>query len=115
VLAFYAGTLLVPAFGIALLIHGRRERRLGKESGAGNAFRVGLTALASVWLALLAPAILSTCGANLVTNVPKSLTTLLIDAGLIYLFRSRSRRRRLMTEERLRVQQFNDEVNRQGV
>lgn len=112
---FLAGNVL-PLLGVALLLHGRRQRRLGRESGAARGFWIGLTAYASVWGFVMTPWFRHILG--LWSYKPDFVGVLLIalvDLVLVYVFISVSRRRRLLAEERLRFQQLIDEVEREGV
>jgi hypothetical protein len=85
--AFYAGILLVPAFGVTLLLHGRRERRLGRQAGEARVLLTGLAAYFAAWCGVLI----------LVGHKPPDATGVLsilgIDACLLAAFFLTSRRR----------------------
>lgn len=91
IIGWLAGTLVIPGVGIALLIKGRRERRLGRESRSGAAVGIGVLAVVSVWLAIFASAIPVLVGITPTTNTPKAVMAVLVDALLIYLFRPERR------------------------
>lgn len=111
---FLAG-YVIPLLGVALLMHGRRQRRLGLETGAVRGFWIGLTAYASVWGVLMIPWFCHIAGLWASTSdFVGVLLIALVDLVLAYIFLSVSRRRKLLAEERLRAQQLVDDVERQG-
>jgi drug/metabolite transporter superfamily protein YnfA len=111
---FLAGNV-IPLLGVALLLYGRRQRRLGHEIGAARGFWIGLTAYASVWGVLMIPWVYHIVGLwPSKPDVMGALLIALVDLVLVYIFLSISRRRKLLADERLRAQQLVDEVERQG-